>query len=452
MWSAIKRFFQTGPDRPLISDDPEHIRRAYERRRWSVFLSVTIGYGLFYACRVNFSVVKKPMLDAGILDTTQMGVIGAAMLAIYAVGKFLNGFMADHCNIQRFMSTGLLVSALVNLVLGSTTLFAVFAVLWGLNGWFQSVGSAPSVVAMSHWFSTRERGTRYGIWSISHSLGEGLTFAFTAALVAGAGWEWGFWGPGLVGVVAALILFVTLSDRPQAHGLPPVWEYKREQAPEKTVKAATHELQREVIRHPGVWVLGLASASMYVARYGMNDWGVLFLQEGKGYSLAEAGAVFAAYPLAALVGSVSSGLVSDFLFGSRRNVPVLMYGLVQVAALTAFWLIPPGHRALDVAALVVFGFGLGGLLVFLGGLMAVDIVSQRAAGAAMGLVGMFSYLGAAAQDTVTGWLLDVSKLESALADGTPGAYSFDTVFTFWIGASVLSLLLASLLWRVRAQG
>ena len=36
----------------------------------------------------------------------------------YAIGKFTNGFLADRSNINRFMTTGLLVTALVNLCLG----------------------------------------------------------------------------------------------------------------------------------------------------------------------------------------------------------------------------------------------------------------------------------------------------------------------------------------------
>jgi sugar phosphate permease len=74
------------------------------------------------------------------------------------------------------MSTALLCSALANLVFGSVDGFVLFAVLWGLNGWFQSIGSAPSVVSICQWFSNRERGTRYGIWAGAHNLGEGMTF------------------------------------------------------------------------------------------------------------------------------------------------------------------------------------------------------------------------------------------------------------------------------------
>ena len=182
-------FFKTRADKPRFSDDPAEIRRVYEGRRWSVFLSVLFGYGFFYTCRMNFSVAKKAMLDDGVMSATQMGIMGSALLFVYSAGKFTNGFLADRCNIGRFMSTALLLSAIANLLLGFTTLFVAFLVLWALNGWFQSVGSAPSVVALSHWFAKSERGTRYGIWSASHSIGEGLTFVGTSVLVASFGWR-----------------------------------------------------------------------------------------------------------------------------------------------------------------------------------------------------------------------------------------------------------------------
>ena len=49
----------------------------------------------------------------------------------YAIGKFTNGFLADRSNINRFMTTGLLITALVNLCLGFTNSFILFAILWG---------------------------------------------------------------------------------------------------------------------------------------------------------------------------------------------------------------------------------------------------------------------------------------------------------------------------------
>jgi MFS transporter, OPA family, sugar phosphate sensor protein UhpC len=450
MIGRVLDYFRTGPDRPLISEDPSQVRRMYEFMRWSVFLSVTLGYGFFYVIRTNFSVVKKPMLDEGVFTATQMGIIGSAFLGVYALGKLLNGFLSDRANIRRFMSMALLFGAVVNLYLGSTRSFTAFLLLWGLNGFLLSIGSAPSVVALAQWFSPKEMGTRYGIWSVSHSLGEGLTFLLTSALVANWGWEWGFRAPALVCLGASLVLFQTLADRPQTYGLPPVTTYKNDHPPAQSKSgsgASVGALQLEVLKNPAIWILGLSAATMSAARYGVNNWGSLWLQEAKGYSLAESGAVLAAYPVAAVVGAAGSGWLSDRFFGARRNGPALLTGVVEAAALVGVALVPPGHPVLDMALLAVFGLALGALLCYLGGLMAVDLSPKRAAGAAMGVIGCFAYVGAALQDTLSGWLLDRGKV----GEGAAAHYDFDLVVGFWVGASLVSILLTLTVWKAQPR-
>jgi OPA family sugar phosphate sensor protein UhpC-like MFS transporter len=86
--------------------------------------------------------------------------------------------------------------------------------------------------------------------------------------------------------------------------------------------------------------------------------------------------------------------------------------------------------------------------------MAIDLVSRKAAGAAMGLVGLLTYIVAAVQDTLSGYLIDASK---TIVNGTP-SYSFRLVFAVWIGALVLSTMFAASLWvfsrlsRSKAEG
>ncbi len=445
MWRTIINFFRTGPDRQRIQD-PELTRKLFEHKRWSVFLSVTFGYGFFYVARINFSVVKKPMLDENVLTTTEMGVIGSAMLIMYAVGKLTNGFLSDRANIRRFMSTALLFSAIVNLALGFFSVFIAFLLLWGLNGWFQSIGSAPSVVSLSQWFSRREIGTRYGVWSASHGIGTAFTFLATASLVSFmADWRWGFWGPGIICLVVALILYRTMADRPETYGLPSAAEYKDDFPAKGLQKKKVDKVQLEVVKNPAIWVLGVASALMYVGRYGINNWGVLYLQEVKGYSLVDAGSVLSAYTVATVAGAVASGFISDRLFKSDRNLPALLFGIVDVAALTCLYLLPAGNPWLDSACLFFFGFGLGVLLAYLGGLMAVDLSSKQAAGAAMGMIGCFSYIGAGVQDVISGALLDAGK---TVVNGKD-VYSFDAAFYFWIGTAALSVLLSLTVWKAK---
>ena len=128
--------------------------------------------------------VKKPLIDEGIFTALELGTIGAALFYAYALGKLVNGFLADHANMKLFFAVGLLMSALVNVGMGFSTVLGVSAALWALNGWFQGFGAPAGIVSLANWFSNRERGRYYGIWSTAHSIGEGLTFVVVAAVVA----------------------------------------------------------------------------------------------------------------------------------------------------------------------------------------------------------------------------------------------------------------------------
>ncbi|NOY60490.1 MAG: MFS transporter [Calditrichaeota bacterium] len=439
-------FFKTGPDRPLITDK-KIVRKIYERKRWSVITSLIIGYGFFYTTRLSLSVAKKPLIDSGILDVKQLGVIGAVLLYVYAFGKFTNGFLADRANIRRFMSTALLFSAIINLVFGLTHYFVLFVILWGLNGWFQSIGSAPSVVSICQWFSNKERGTRYGVWAGAHNIGEGLTFIGTSFLISLWGWNWGFIGPGMACIIVASVMFFTLADRPETYGLPHVSDYKNDYSAGKPSTEPIAKLQLEVLKNPIVWILGISSALMYVTRYAIHSWGPLYLQEVKNYTVFKSGLLIGLNTMLGLAGAVFSGFLSDKFFNSRRNVPTLLYGLLLTSSLITLYLNPPGHQWLDMVALGCFEFSIGGLIVFLAGLIAVDIMPTRAAGAVKGVIGLFSYLGAATQDWISGYLIDAGTTVQAGVT----TYHFDKAFHFWIGASILSLILALTVWNVKAK-
>ena len=441
----IVEFFRTGADKPLLQDK-QQIDRIYQRKRFSVFWTLVLGYGFFYTCRLSLSVTKKHLIEAGVLDASELGIIGASLFYVYAFGKAINGFLADGADISRFMSVALLCSAFVNICFGLASSLWVFALLWALNGWFQSIGSAPSVVSLCQWFSHSERGTRYGIWAGAHNIGEGLTFVGTSALVSYFGWRWGFLGPGAVCLVVAVTMFFTLADRPETYGLPKVSDWREDYAAGKPSGGAIWDLQKAVLKNPVVWILGLSSATMYITRYAVHSWGPLYLQSAKGYSVLESGVLIGANTMAGLAGAACSGLISDKFFNSRRNVPALLYGLLLIASLVSLYYVPPGQRTLDALALACFEFAIGGLVVFLAGLIAVDLVPTRAAGAVKGVIGFFSYLGAATQEWISGGLIEAGK---KMTDDGTAAYDFDTVFLFWIGSAVASTLLACLVWNAK---
>ena len=122
-------YFRTGADQPLLSDRDE-IDRQYRRHRMRVLIAITLGYGLVYTCRLALSVVKKPLIDEGIFTPVELGFIGAGLFYGYAVGKLVNGFLADHANMKVFFAFGVLLSAIANLGMGFSTALTVSVLLW----------------------------------------------------------------------------------------------------------------------------------------------------------------------------------------------------------------------------------------------------------------------------------------------------------------------------------
>lgn len=458
-------FYSMSAPQPQMPVDAQD--KIYKRKRIQSFVAVTVGYALYYVCRLSMGVMKQPLIEADLLNATQLGLIGACLYWTYAVGKLVNGFLADSANIKRFMATGLIVSVAVNLVMGilgvnalakssisaaagtNTVLFVSFAICWAINGWAQSMGAPPAIVSLSRWFPLKIRGTFYGFFSASHNIGEGLSFIFVGSLIAVAGWKWGFFGAALAGVLGVVLILLWLHDTPESQGLAPIEVLSGEKSQEeydatcKTAgdsrdprKAETARMRELAIKNPGVWILALSSAFMYMSRYAINEWGVIFLQESKGYSLGEASAVIGVNPVFGIIGTVVSGWLSDKVFKGDRKLPAFVAGILESVALALF-LFGGSAKWINILAMVLFGVAIGVLIAFLGGLMAIDLVPRKASGAALGIVGIASYAAAGLQNVVTGLLLDNNVVD--------GVHDFSYVSWFWLGSAIISFLLPVLI-------
>lgn len=441
MFSKILNFYRVSAP----NYDATTPKDKFKSIRLATFLSATVGYALYYVCRLSMNIVRKPIVDDGLFTETELGIIGSCLFFVYAVGKMANGFLADRCNVRRFMATGLLLTALVNLILGFTNMFIVFAVLWGLNGWFQSMGAPAGVVSLNRWYDNKDRGTYYGFWSASHNIGEAITFITVAALVGVAGWRWGMIGAGLVGMFGLLLILLFMRDTPQSMGFLLSERVAADEPNKKTQSEDYNKAQMMVLKNPAIWILALGSAFMYISRYAVNSWGVFYLEAQKGYSNLDASMMISISSVCGIVGTVFSGLISDKLFRGSRNVPALVCGLMNTGALCLFLLVPGTHLWVDITAMVLFGLGIGVLICFLGGLMAVDIAPKAAAGAALGVVGIASYIGAGLQDVLNGILIEGHK---SMVNGVE-VYDFTAVNWFWIGAALLSTILTALVWNAK---
>ena len=446
--------------KPSVEKVPrEETEKVYKKLRVRTFWGAAVAYSLYYVCRLSLSVIKQPLIDGEVFTAGQLGIIGSALLFVYAVGKFMNGFIADYCNIKRFMATGLIISAIANLLLGllglfhgatgasSAVFFILFAMLWGVNGWVQSMGSPPGIISLSRWFPLSKRGTYYSFFSSSPYLGEFLSFIIVGLVVGAFGWQYGFIFASLGGLIGAAIIIFFVSDTPESKGLPSVQELSGEEM-RKEDGMKTSEIQKSVLKHPGIWIIAASSAFVYIAKYAIAGWGVLFLQKEKAFSLESATQIIAFSAAFGVLGTVLAGWLSDKVFKGSRITPAVISGMLSFIAFALFLFAGGGYLA-NIMYVSLFSLAVGVLYCIVAGVMAMDIVPRKATGAALGIVGISSYVAAGIQDIVSGYL-NQGYTEGA-ADISEAVYNFTPVSIFWLFAMLIAFVLPVVTWKKMKQ-
>ena len=447
------------PSNETVNDGD--MRQRYKSLRNRTFWGATAAYSLFYLCRLSMGVVKKPLIDEGLFSASELGVIASAFYFVYAVGKFVNGFIADYCNVRRYMATGLIISSVINLLMGLIgvgngyagfppyAVYLIFVLLWGINGWVLSMGSPSGIVSLSRWFPQSRRGTFYSIFCSTPYIGEALSMILTGSIVAAFGWEYGFIASAFGGFVGVGIILTFVSDTPQSKGLPSIQEISEEEI-KPVDKLPTKEIQRYVLKHPAIWIIAVSCAFINLTKYGIMEWGVLYLQGARGYTLEVASWIIGFSAIFAIVGTVGAGWLSDTVFKGDRVKPALISGFISLAALGLFLLVD-GDKWVMAVFVSVFSLAVGVLYCIVSGLMAIDIVPRKATGAALGIVGISSYMTIGIQNIVSGQLIDRFSFETVkVVDGvarTVTEYNFVPVAIFWLSAVLISFLLPVFNWN-----
>lgn len=436
--------------KPSSDNVPENdVQDRYRRLRNMTFWGTTAAYSLFYLCRLSMGVVKKPLIDEGLFSASELGVIASAFYFVYAIGKFLNGFIADYCNVRRYMATGLVISAVINLLMGlfglangymgvpQWALYVMFVGLWGLNGWVLSMGSPSGIVSLSRWFPQSRRGTFYSIFCSTPYIGEALSMVVTGSIVAAFGWEYGFLASALGGFLGVGIILHFVSDTPQSKGLPSIQEISGEPV-KKADKMPTREVQIMILKNPAIWVIALSCAFINLTKYGIMEWGVLYLQGARDFSLETSSWIIGFSAVFAILGTVGAGWLSDVVFRGDRVWPALISGVISLVSLALF-LFVDADKWMMALFVSVFSLAVGVLYCIVSGLMAIDIVPRKATGAALGVVGISSYFAIGLQNIVSGQLID----RYVTADG----YDFAPVAMFWLAAVLISFVVPVLNWK-----
>ncbi len=436
-------FLKPASHREPIAD--EEVDGQYSRLRLQVFLGIFIGYAGYYLVRKNFTLAMPFLIEEG-YSKTELGFALSGVAIAYGLSKFIMGSVSDRSNARNFMSLGLLGSALVMIFMGvtidqlpvaSSSVAIMFSLLM-LNGWFQGMGWPPSGRVMVHWFCPAERGTKMAVWNVAHNIGGGLVGVIAIlGMTLFGDWHSVFYFHGMIAIIIAMFIWITVRDTPQSQGLPTIEQYKNSY-PTAFEYQQSHEIEfsaREifltyVLNNKLLWAIAVANAFVYLVRYGVLDWAPVYLSEVKGFSFDESSWAYAFYEWAGIPGTLLAGYLSDKVFKGHRSPVLIIFMALTLVCVLIYWLNPPGNPQLDIAMLIAIGFFVYGPVMLIG-LFALDLVPKKAAGTAAGFTGLFGYVGGAVSaNIVIGYAIDRA--------------GWNAGFIIIVAACIISIILVSM--------
>lgn len=375
-------------------------------QRWRRIIPIAfLMYTIAFMDRINVGVALPAMAKSLHFSSTISGTVFGIFFVGYLVLQIPGGHLAERWSAKRVVLI-LLVS------------WAVFAIL---TGFVQSVtellivrfflgvaegGVWPAtLILLSHWFPREERARANNLWMLCLPVAAAVVSPLSGLILSQShdNWRLLFVVEGIPPLIWAVVWALFLDDLPaQASWISPEERAYVEQA----VQAERERRDRPDLRtyraaltSPVVWLLCLAYFFIVIPGYGIASFLPTLLKRS-GYSIGVVGVLTALPFVAAIVGLIVTGWLSDRAMSRRRHVivPSIILGVGVVASALTQHLV-----VVSLLLLIAAGYG---LYAMLGPFWAMvgQLLPPQTAGGGMGLVNAIGNLGGFAGPFIVGAL------------------------------------------------
>ena len=413
-------------------------------------MSLGLLYAFFYTTRYNYSAAAPALANILGWKNTDLGVFETVMPLVYGLSVVFNGPLADRIGGKKaflFGAVGVMIMnvlfglasvaivspavwqgtgvarqvvtpAALNFGLSPGMILTLMAIVWGLNGFFQSFGALSIVKVNAQWFHVLERGTFSGIFGVLIRLGLLLAFQGVPLILLAFPWQYAFWIPAAFVLVLFVINFFFMFNSPKDAG---VGDFETGDNPEDSDSAppTLTFVVRKVFASKTMWMIALSSMMIgFVRRSVVDAWWPKYFVDFFGADNTK----FATYlpyiiatwgiALAGIAGGFVFGITSDRRFGGRR-APMITLGFLGMAVVLALFGLSDLLNFGPIAAaccLVLLSFCVNGSHGLIGGAASMDFGGKKAAASAAGLfdgvqyfAGAFVGMGVGYLTTYWGW-------------------------------------------------
>ena len=383
----------------------------FKQFAWKMLLSFGLTYMFFYNGRQNINLVMTQMAEGLGSTTAAMGVVSSALFWCYAFGQLVNGRLGAFFGYKRYMMFGVAASAVLNVIISFQHSIPVIAVLWGLNGFCQSMVWSNGLGVLNKWWPKRDRGFASGLATAFSGIAQVVTY-LTLLLCMELNPEWG-WRAGfrypMIPMALMLIAFAALfKEKPEDVGLKAFEEEDQVAAARDASLSAEIESKgflypyKVLFSEPKVIVFCLISAIAGVGRYGLLTWVPTYFTESMGLPI-KAG-IFSSIllPLGQACAMFVFPFITDKVFKGKREPMLALASVVTFCGMIGFPLI----KTQMPASVMLFVVGVSGMVTGIIWAVAGDMGGRAFSSTVVGVLDWAVYMGAAIQASVFGFVKD----------------------------------------------
>lgn len=372
--------------------------------RRSTFWVLLIGYIGYYLCRGNIS-AALPLLSSQFgYSNSQLAIILTFSELVYALGKFINGPLADKLGGKRIFLLGMLGAVAFNLLFIQFSSILMFTITWSLCRFFLSMGWGGVLKMVGAWYEPEKNGTVMGLISINFQLGGAFALLYCSLILyLGMDWKALFYIPAAT--LAVILVWSAFASKESPQDVIPGVDFAQSREGKTSLltfeshgvdgKPKVRDIVKTLFKLPMFRHLLWFSFLCTFLRSIFIFWTAKFLSD---IGLSDAGAILksAVFPCLGILGSIFLGWYTDhYTQGNRAGVMWLtLLGLVF--SLFGIGMLVPyssEYQSWIVALTGACGFFLIGPYSMISGCLTLDIAGPEGSGTCTGLFDGVGYLG-----------------------------------------------------------
>ena len=391
--------------------------KRFKRYAWRYLLLFSVLYCFQYCTRLNLSNAGAVMMKDLGWSKADLGILTGALFWAYGIGQFVNGRLSEIIGPAKFVVASIVLSATANVLMGFQESLVAMAVIWGFNGYFQSMAWTPGVAILTRWWPGSTRGFATGFAHAFSGFGQVaaiLSVALAFVLFPSLGWRSAFFVSAAFPIVALVAYLFWTRSYPSKIGLNEYVEVDPARAKiEDEMRALVAERGK---LYPYKYVLSNGQFLVWVviafitglARYGLVTWVPLYFIDKFNVSVTSGLLGAVSLPVGMGVGTFVVPWLTDKWCPNNRLPAVISSALVGAVSIGAFLLLNPTYGWQMVCAQLLL-FVAGFCIYAINGTAwayATDIGGRVFSATSSGVLNFSAYMGAAVQSFVYGFLLD----------------------------------------------